>query len=84
MVGTRMPPSRSDITMPTMFWLMLYESAARAEEILNLDIEDLDTVNRCATVVHKAGDPRRDQLADQHRAAAAAVDRGPERRARCC
>ncbi|WP_449878121.1 tyrosine-type recombinase/integrase [Nocardia fusca] len=38
-----------------VFWSMLYESAARAEEILNLDIEDLDTVNRCATVVRKGG-----------------------------
>jgi site-specific recombinase XerD len=38
-----------------VFWSMLYESAARAEEILNLDIEDLDTVNRCATVLRKGG-----------------------------
>ena len=38
-----------------VFWSMLYESAARAEEILNLDIEDLDTVNRCATVTRKGG-----------------------------
>lgn len=36
-------------------WRMLYESAARAEEILTLDIEDLDTVNRCASVVRKGG-----------------------------
>jgi integrase/recombinase XerC/integrase/recombinase XerD len=34
---------------------MLYESAARAEEILTLDIEDLDTVNRRASVVRKGG-----------------------------
>jgi integrase len=34
---------------------MLYETAARAEEILMLDITDLDTVNRCATVVRKGG-----------------------------
>ncbi|WP_405180983.1 site-specific integrase [Nocardia sp. NBC_01377] len=36
-------------------WTMLYESAARAEEILTLDVSDLDTVNRCATVVRKGG-----------------------------
>jgi integrase len=36
-------------------WRMLYESAARAEKILTLDIEDLDTVNRCASVVRKGG-----------------------------
>jgi integrase len=36
-------------------WAMLYETAARAEEILMLDITDLDTVNRCATVVRKGG-----------------------------
>ncbi|MEV6324952.1 site-specific integrase [Nocardia sp. NPDC051787] len=36
-------------------WTMLYETAARAEEILALDVEDLDTVNRCATVVRKGG-----------------------------
>jgi integrase/recombinase XerC/integrase/recombinase XerD len=34
---------------------MLYETAARAEEILTLDVTDLDTVNRCATVVRKGG-----------------------------
>ncbi|WP_328404854.1 tyrosine-type recombinase/integrase [Nocardia sp. NBC_00403] len=37
------------------WWTMLYETAARAEEILMLDVEDLDTVNRCATVVRKGG-----------------------------
>jgi integrase/recombinase XerC/integrase/recombinase XerD len=38
-----------------VLWTMLYETAARAEEILMLDIADLDTVNRCATVVRKGG-----------------------------
>ncbi|MEV0032804.1 site-specific integrase [Nocardia sp. NPDC050793] len=38
-----------------VLWSMLYESAARAEEVLTLDIEDLDTVNRCATVTRKGG-----------------------------
>ncbi|MBF6302858.1 site-specific integrase [Nocardia amamiensis] len=38
-----------------VLWTMLYESAARVEEILTLDITDLDTVNRCATVTRKGG-----------------------------
>jgi integrase/recombinase XerC/integrase/recombinase XerD len=38
-----------------VLWTMLYESAARAEEILALDVDDLDTVNRCATVTRKGG-----------------------------
>jgi integrase/recombinase XerC/integrase/recombinase XerD len=38
-----------------VLWTMLYETAARAEEILALDVTDLDTVNRCATVVRKGG-----------------------------
>jgi integrase/recombinase XerC/integrase/recombinase XerD len=32
-----------------------YETAARAEEILALDIADLDTTNRCAVVTRKGG-----------------------------
>jgi integrase/recombinase XerC/integrase/recombinase XerD len=36
-------------------WTMLYETAARAEEILALDIADLDTTNRCAVVTRKGG-----------------------------
>ena len=34
---------------------MLYETAARAEELLLLDIPDLDMPNRCATVIRKGG-----------------------------
>lgn len=34
---------------------MLYETAARAEEILSLDIEDLDLEFRRARVVSKGG-----------------------------
>jgi integrase len=36
-------------------WKMLYESAARAEEILSLNIEDLDLPNKQARVVGKGG-----------------------------
>jgi integrase len=34
-------------------WRMLYESAARASEVLALDVEDLDLRNRCAKVRRK-------------------------------
>lgn len=36
-------------------WRMLYETAARASEVLALDVEDLDRVNRCARVRRKGG-----------------------------
>ena len=38
----------------TLWWL-LYETAARAEEALGLDVADLDTPNRRAVVVAKGG-----------------------------
>ncbi|MGO4617200.1 tyrosine recombinase XerC [Nocardia sp. 2YAB30] len=38
-----------------VLWTMLYESAARVEEILTLDIDDLDIANRCAPVIRKGG-----------------------------
>lgn len=38
-----------------VFWHMLYESSARAEEVLMLDVSDLDTANRCAVVTRKGG-----------------------------
>ncbi|MGW5107529.1 hypothetical protein [Nocardia sp. NPDC004123] len=38
-----------------VLWHMLYETAARAEELLLLDIPDLDMPNRCATVIRKDG-----------------------------
>ena len=36
-------------------WRLLYETAARANEVLGLDIEDLDTQLRQATVIGKGG-----------------------------
>jgi integrase len=36
-------------------WRMLYETAARAGEVLALDVEDLDLRNRCAKVRRKGG-----------------------------
>jgi site-specific recombinase XerD len=38
-----------------VFWRLLYETAGRAEEILSLNIEDLDTEFRRARVVSKGG-----------------------------
>ncbi|MEV0712780.1 tyrosine-type recombinase/integrase [Nocardia aurea] len=38
-----------------VLWHMLYETAARAEELLELDVADLDTANRCARVRRKGG-----------------------------
>ncbi|MFE2960954.1 site-specific integrase [Nocardia tengchongensis] len=38
-----------------VLWHMLYETAARTEELLVLDIPDLDMPNRCATVIRKDG-----------------------------
>ncbi|MEV0151644.1 MULTISPECIES: site-specific integrase [unclassified Nonomuraea] len=38
-----------------LLWRMLYETAARAEEILSLNVEDLDTEFRRARVVSKGG-----------------------------
>ncbi|MEU1981414.1 site-specific integrase [Nocardia sp. NPDC019395] len=38
-----------------MLWHLLYESSARAEEVLMLDVPDLDTANRCAVVTRKGG-----------------------------
>jgi integrase len=36
-------------------WRMLYETAARASEVLALDVADLDRPNRCAKVTRKGG-----------------------------
>jgi integrase len=38
-----------------VLWTLLYESAARAEEALSLDVTDLDMANRCAVVIRKGG-----------------------------
>jgi integrase len=48
--------AREDISLrERTLWRMLYESAARAGEVLALDIEDLDLANRRARVVRKGG-----------------------------
>ncbi|WP_253260179.1 tyrosine-type recombinase/integrase [Nocardia farcinica] len=38
-----------------VLWHLLYESSARAEEVLMLDVGDLDPANRCAVVTRKGG-----------------------------
>lgn len=40
-------------------WSMLYETFARAEEVLSLNVDDLDLKNRTATVTRKGGDRER-------------------------
>ena len=39
-------------------WRLLYDTAARAEEILGLDVDDLDLGDKTATVTGKGGIPR--------------------------
>jgi integrase len=47
---------RGDVALrERTFWRLLYESAARANEILSLDIEDLDLSNKRARVRSKGG-----------------------------
>jgi len=47
---------RNDVALrERAFWRLLYESAARASEILSLDIEDLDLPNKRARVRSKGG-----------------------------
>jgi integrase/recombinase XerC/integrase/recombinase XerD len=38
-----------------LLWRMLYETAARAQEVLLLNVEDLDLPNRRATIIGKGG-----------------------------
>lgn len=48
--------SRLDVALrEKLFWHMLYETAARANEILSLDIEDLDQGRKRTTVTGKGG-----------------------------
>jgi integrase len=48
--------TREDIPLrERAFWSLLYETAARAEEVLALDIEDLDRPGRTASVRRKGG-----------------------------
>lgn len=52
--------SRRDIPLrEKTLWRMLYETAARASEILDLNIEDLDLPNRSALVRRKGASPLR-------------------------
>jgi len=48
--------SRKDIALrEKVMWKFLYETAARASEVLSLDVEDLDLGERCARTVGKGG-----------------------------
>src|SRR5262245_41506920 len=49
--------SRRDVPLrEKTLWRMLYETAARANEILALDVEDLDLENQRAKIRSKGGD----------------------------
>lgn len=48
--------SRKDVALrERALWRLLYESAARAQEVLSLDVGDVDLANRLATVIGKGG-----------------------------
>jgi len=51
--------SRADVPLrERALWRLLYDSAARAEEALGLDVDDLDLANRQATARTKGGHTR--------------------------
>jgi integrase len=41
------------------YWALAYSTAARADELLGLDVEDLDLANREAQIIGKGGDAQR-------------------------
>jgi len=48
--------SRRDLPLrERALWRLLYETAARATEILELNVDDVDVVNRQATIIGKGG-----------------------------
>jgi len=74
---------RNDVALrERAFWRLLYESAARANEILSLDMEDLDLPNKRARVRSKGGGRRVGVLAGRGGAAAAAAPGWPHHRPR--
>jgi integrase len=49
--------ARKDVAVrERALWRLLFESAARAQEVLSLDLEDLDLPNRRTTVTGNGGD----------------------------
>ena len=64
----------------TLWWL-LYETAARANEILALNVEDLDLPRRRAVVIGKGRPSRARRLGDQNRPAAPPPPARPHQRA---
>src|SRR5450755_4742200 len=64
--------SRRDVPLrEKTLWRMLYETAARASEVLALDVERLDLANRRAPVRSKGGRDRVGALGNRHRPPAA-------------
>jgi site-specific recombinase XerD len=59
--------SRRDVHLrEKTLWRMLYETCARAEELLQLNIEDLNLAGRCAPVKSKGAKPRTRRTAAHH------------------
>jgi site-specific recombinase XerD len=49
--------SRDDVALrERCLWRLLYETAARAEEVLSLNVEDVDAASKRAVVISKGGD----------------------------
>ena len=48
--------SRDHLLRDRVLWRLLYDSAARASEVLGLNVEDLDLAAKRATVIAKGGD----------------------------
>src|SRR5690348_4591418 len=59
---------------------MLYESAARADEVLCLNVEDLYPQDKCGRITAEGGGDGVDSLTVRHRPAPAPTDRPPHPR----
>ena len=70
----RLRPAQREKTL----WRLLYETAARAQEILSLDADDLDLANKRARVRSKRRKPGLGVLAYRRRPAAAPPARRPD------
>ncbi len=42
-----------------VYWAMAYDTAARADELLSLDIDNIDLADRCAVIIGKGGSAER-------------------------
>jgi integrase len=42
-----------------VYWAMAYDTAARADELLGLDVQNIDLPDRCAIIIGKGGSAER-------------------------